>query len=104
MSRHTEQGAEREITSLLGVLNRLSDELGVSMAVLSLSWAMRQSGVANTLVGSRNAKQFLENLSAAEYRIPDDAYETLCAASQPVWDILGDNPDYYQNREDSRVW
>lgn len=104
LSRHTENGAEAEIQQLLKVIRRISEELGVSPATISLSWAMDKPGISNTLVGSRNRKELLSNIEAAEFVLPRDAYEELNAASQPVWDILGDNPDYYQNREESRIW
>ncbi len=104
LSRHTEEGAEKEIQALLKVITELSKELSVTPATLSLSWAMQKKGISNTLVGSRNRKELLSNIQAAEFEMPMDVYEKLNAASQPVLDVVGSNPDYYQNREESRIW
>jgi aryl-alcohol dehydrogenase-like predicted oxidoreductase len=76
----------------------------VSPATVSLSWAMAKQGISNTLVGSRNQEELLSNIQAAEFVLPQETYETLNAASLPVWEIVGNNPDYYQNREESRIW
>lgn len=104
LSRHTEPGAEAEITELLRVIREVADTLGISMAAVSLSWAMRKAGISNTLVGSRDRKELLSNIEVAEFHLPDDAYAALNRASQPVLTLLGDNPDFYQNREESRIW
>lgn len=104
LSRHTELGAENEIQELLCIIKRIATELNVPQAAVSLSWAMQKQGISNTLVGSRNRKQLLSNIEGAEFVLPYEAYIELNKASQPVLDVLGDNPDYYQNREESRIW
>ena len=104
MSRHTEPGAEAEITALLKVIRQIAGNLGVSDATVSLAWAMKKQEITNTLVGSRDSKQLLSNIRAADFQLPEDAYRALNGASQPVLDLLGNNPDFYQNREESRIW
>lgn len=104
LSRHTEPGAEQEMQALLTVIDNIAGELGVPAATVSLSWAMKKQGVASTLVGSRNREQLLDNIAAAEFVLPEEAYRALNSASQPVLEVLGDNPDFYQNREESRIW
>lgn len=76
----------------------------MSPATVSLSWAMAKQGISNTLVGSRNWDELLSNIRAAEFVLSQEAYEALNAASLPVWEIVGNNPDYYQNREEFRIW
>ncbi len=104
LSRHTEPGAEAEIQALLQVIDRLAKEFSVTPAAISLSWAMMKNGISNTIVGSRNREELLSNIKAAEFVLPAGAYEELNRASQPVLDVLGDNPDFYQDREESRIW
>ena len=104
MSRHNEKGAEGEILKLLSVINGVSNQLGVSFATVSLAWAMAKEGISCTLVGSRNIDELKMNIAAAEYVLPKDALDALNAASKPVLNKLGDNPDYYENRNTSRVW
>lgn len=104
MARHTEEGAEKEIIRVLEVVSAAAKELGGSPATVSLSWAMMKKGISNTLVGSRDCRQLLSNIEAAEFVLPAEYYNLLNDVSLSVLRVLGDNPDYYQNREESRVW
>lgn len=104
MSRHTEQGAEAEITAILQVIREIAGDLGVSNATVSLAWAMKNQAITNTLVGSRDCKELLSNIQAADFELPNDAYDVLNTASQPILVLLGNNPDFYQNRKESRIW
>ena len=103
-SRHGEAGAEAEIQALLKILRGIADEFGVPVATVSLAWAMANRNVALNLVGSRNLEQLRSNIQAAEFTLPEDALHTLDAHSRPVWDALGDSPDYYEHRSESRIY
>jgi len=103
-SRHGEVGAELEIQALLKILRGIADELGVPVATVSLAWAMANPAVAVNLVGSRNLEQLRGNIQAAEFTLPEDALRALDAHSKPVWDALGDSPDYYEHRSESRIY
>ena len=103
-SRHGETGAENEIQELIKVIQEISDELNIPFTTVSLAWAMSNEKIANTLVGSRKITQLMMNFNAAEYVLPIDAIRRLNTSSQHVWDVLGNNPDYYENRNDSRIW
>ncbi len=103
-SRHYEDGAEDEIVCLLDTLKKMSGELNVPVATISLSWAMANGAIASTLAGSRNAQELLMNIKAADYVLPQDAMEQLNKVSLPILKKLGSSPDYYENRKDSRIW
>lgn len=104
MARHTEKGAEKEIIGVLEAVSAVANALCVSPAAVSLSWAMMNKGISNTLVGSRDCRQLLSNIEAAELVLPPEYYSLLNDASLPVLEVLGNNPDFYQNREESRIW
>ncbi|MFI3206169.1 MAG: aldo/keto reductase [Clostridia bacterium] len=104
MSRHFEDGAEEEIANLLKVMADIAKEYGVTKNDLSLSWAMANDAITSTLVGSRDVKQLSENLKSAEYILCDDVKKALDKASKPIWDKMGDSPDYYENSKDSRIY
>jgi myo-inositol catabolism protein IolS len=103
-TRHGEEGAEPEIHQALKEIKLLADELGVHVIVLSLAWAVAKEAVSTTIVGSRNVEQLLLNVQGAEYVLPEDAYRRLNEITEPVLQKLGNNPDYYENRHNSRVY
>jgi aryl-alcohol dehydrogenase-like predicted oxidoreductase len=103
-SRHFEDGAETEIFALLPALKALADDLGLSMAALSIAWVLSRAYVGATLCGSRNIGQLQENLQACAIALPADVVARIDALSEPVWKKLGDAADYYENRKDTRTF
>ncbi|TVY03959.1 aldo/keto reductase [Paenibacillus cremeus] len=103
-SRHGEEGAEPEITQALDQIRLLADELNLTMGVLSLAWAISNEGITSTIVGSRNADQLMGNAHAAQIELSADVLRRLNEITQPVLRKLGNNPDYYENRHNSRSY
>ncbi|TBL78193.1 aldo/keto reductase [Paenibacillus thalictri] len=103
-TRHGEEGAEAEMIQALRDIKALSGELGVHMITLSLAWAIANEAVTTTIVGSRNAAQLQLNAAAASYEISRETMDKLNEITDPVLRKLGDNPDYYENRNNSRVF
>ena len=103
-SRHGEEGAEEEIFYLLKGMQKIANDLGINIPTLSLSWAMEGNGISCTLVGSRTLNELTMNINTASYKLPDDAYKKLDELSKPVLQKLGTNPDYYENRKNSRIF
>ncbi|MCI8624330.1 MAG: aldo/keto reductase [Provencibacterium sp.] len=104
MARHGSEGAEPEIEALLAGMKTLSQQLGVSVAALSLSWTLQNSAVSATLVGSRTAEELRMNLAAADYPMAAEVRAELDRLSQPVLDKLGYSPDYYESLSNSRIY
>lgn len=103
-TRHGEEGAETEINRALIKIHKLAEELGVHIIVLSLAWAIANKGIASTIVGSRNIEQLELNVQGAQYRLTADVMARLNEITQPVLQILGNNPDYYENSSRSRIY
>lgn len=104
MSRHYEDGAEEEISILMTELRKISSEIGVGVPTLSLAYALNYAYVSCTLVGSRNIKQFNDNLKTEAWEMPQELRKKLDKISQPVLDKLGYSPDYYEGRSTSRIF
>ncbi|GHT38258.1 oxidoreductase [Bacteroidia bacterium] len=102
-SRHGEAGAEKEIFSTIAQLQKIADDLRVHIAQLSIAWILKKPFMASTLVGSRNIEELKVNLEACSLEISDDTEALIDSISQPVWDLLGNSPDYYENRSKSRI-
>lgn len=103
-SRHGEEGAETEIIRALDQIRQLSSELGVSMATLSLAWSIANTDITSTIVGSRNLQQLEGNIQGATYALDPETLTKLNDITLPILDKLGDNPDYWEGRNASRIW
>ena len=60
--------------------------------------------IDSVLVGCRNTEQFSKNLTACQRILSPDIMQEIERASLPVWEKLGDSPDYYENRKNSRTY
>jgi myo-inositol catabolism protein IolS len=103
VSRHHEEGAEKEVFRAIGEIKSLADSLGVHIAQLSLAWAMAKSGFVTTLVGSRNVQELGLNVQSATYNPGKEIIDRLDEITLPVLQKLGSNPDYYEDRISSRI-
>ncbi|MDR1932726.1 MAG: aldo/keto reductase [Spirochaetales bacterium] len=103
-SRHNEEGAEAEIFETLTHLKKISDETGYSLSELAIAWVLAKPFIASTLVGCRNISQLELNIRACDITLDADIIRRIDEASLPVWKKLGDSPDYYENRKNSRIY
>lgn len=104
VTRHDEQGAEKETFACINALKRIAAEMGIHIAQLSIAWVRNKGDIALPLVGSRNIKELLSNYKAANIVLTDDIIDEIDNISQPVLDKLGYSPDMYENRIDTRIY
>ncbi len=104
ISRHGEQGVEKEIFELIFELQSISKELGVSLSQLSIKWILKKPFIASTIVGVRNIQQLKHNMDAFTFSLPNDIEKRIDKLSQPILDKLGNSPDYYEHRTNSRIY
>jgi aryl-alcohol dehydrogenase-like predicted oxidoreductase len=102
-TRHGEEGAEAEVFAAIAGIRALAGRLGVGMAALSLAWVMANEAVATAIVGSRNLRELSDNVAAVELVPGPEVMAELDAISRPALARLGNNPDYYANRLNSRI-
>ena len=77
--------------------------MGIHIAQLSIAWILGKPGVACALVGSRNKGQLLTNAGAVEVDLSPEIIAEIDNLSEPVLEVLGDNPDYYESLENTRI-
>jgi voltage-dependent potassium channel beta subunit len=58
-------------------INKVADDLGISMSKLALSWILRQSNVASALIGASRPEQVEENVKASGYKLPVDVVQKI---------------------------
>lgn len=102
-SNHTEAGAEAEIFALLDNMRGMASDLGVSIAELSLAWALSRDGITSAIAGCRNLDQLAMNRRSADLKLSADVINQLTEWSIPTFEKLGTCADYFKNREDSRI-
>ena len=103
-SRHYENGAEDEISTVLKSLVEISTYLNISVAQLSIAWVFANNQVDCALLGSRNEAELMENIQAAGIVLPRETVEKINRISLPVLEKLGNNADYYENTKNSRIY
>ncbi|MET7847113.1 aldo/keto reductase [Streptomyces avermitilis] len=58
-----------------------ADELGVSCAQVAIAWTMAHSPAVHPILGARRVEQLMENLGAAELRLPTEVLAELETAT-----------------------
>ncbi|HKO90322.1 MAG TPA: aldo/keto reductase [Polyangiaceae bacterium] len=101
-TRHTEAGCERETFEALAKIRAVAERLGVPMSELAVAWLLHQPAVLAVLTGVRNATQALASARAAELLLDSATLRELDAATSPVKQALGANPDLWQSGSASR--
>jgi aryl-alcohol dehydrogenase-like predicted oxidoreductase len=102
-SRHGGSGAEDEIFKAIDSLRDIADDFGIHIAQLSIAWILAKPGIACALVGSRNKEELMTNMGAIEVDLSPEIVAEIDSLSEPVLEILGDNPDYYESLENTRI-
>ena len=103
-SRHHETGVEKELFEVVDILRETAASLNVTMAQLAIAWVLRKPFIASTLIGSRNIDELNMNVSACSLDISDETERLIDRVSQPVLDLMGSSPDYYEHRSRSRIF
>jgi aryl-alcohol dehydrogenase-like predicted oxidoreductase len=103
-SRHYEAGVEKELFETVNQLREIASDLHISMAQLSIAWILKKPFMVSTLIGSRNLEQLEMNVEACSLQIPDETVQLIDRISQPVLNLLGNNPDYYEHSSQSRIF
>lgn len=103
-SRHGEAGAEKELFEVVDRLREIAADLHIHIAQLAIAWILKKPFMASTLVGSRNLRELEVNVAACNFELPDEVEQLIDRISLPVWEKLGNNPDYYEHSSKSRIY
>lgn len=96
-AKHGEPGCEEEVFEALETIREISEEVGASMATVSLAWVRQQTGVASVLVGARSPEELAWNTPAYDLKLSDSVIGRLSTATEKVKAHLGLNPDPWMN-------
>jgi len=101
--RHGLPGAEAETSRALGAIQSIAQAHGMTMAEISLKWAMVQEGIVCSLCGARSAAKLRQNIQAAASPLQPEVVAELNRATQPLADALGPSFDYWQHPANDRT-
>lgn len=102
LSRHGEIGFEKETTETLNDLRKISQESGISMADLSLQWAVAHDAISTSLVGVRGIKRLEANVAAVNEPLDSQILSELNSVSNVLKEKLGNHVDYWESKENDR--
>lgn len=102
--RHTDDGFEEGVFSLLAQLRQLCADSGCTMPQLALGFLKAQPSVGSILVGARTPKQLEENLAAYEAALPTDVLSEAQRLSAPLRTQMGNNADLFENANGGRMY
>ena len=83
------RSARAQTWDVLGAVERVARELGVSMGQVALAWVAQQPAVSSVLIGARTVDQLEANLDAATLILGHEHVSELSAVSAPA---VGDWP------------
>lgn len=92
MSYYRQMFAPGKLERSLAVADRLrplADRLGISVAQLSLAWAVHQPGVTAAIAGSRNPDHARENAVAGEVELTPEVLQEIEAEILPLGPAFG---------------
>jgi aryl-alcohol dehydrogenase-like predicted oxidoreductase len=96
-TRHGEGGCETEAFAALEQIRQIAAEIGQPMALVSIAWALEQTGVTAVITGARSPGQISELAAATDFKLEHEAIQRLNAATDQVKQILGTNPDMWMS-------
>ncbi len=95
LARHGQPGCEAETFEAIAKIKQVCDDLGESMARVSLAWCLHQPGVMSVLAGASRPEQVKQNVDASELSLSEDVLSRLDRATAEVKSILGPIPDMW---------
>ncbi len=99
---HGEAGAEAETFDTIQTLSKLGERLGHPLTHVALAWVLQQPSVPCVLVGARNVEQLEANIQAADISLSQSDLADLSAATEPLKQQLGPDPDMWNGHAASR--
>lgn len=97
MSRHGESGNEALTFATIDRIRKIADDLGESMADLSLAWLLHQRGVSSVIFGARSPEQVAANIKAEKLKLDEATLTALDKATYELKAALGPNADLWNS-------
>lgn len=101
--RHGLPGAEAETVSALAAIRFIAQANHLTMAQISLKWAVAGAGITCSICSARSAGKLRENFDAVTTPLAPGIIRELDLATQPLKAALGPSFDYWQHPDNDRT-
>ena len=101
-ARHGEAGHEALTFETVARIRTICEEINRPMGDVAIRWLLDRGQVTSVLVGGRNGSQVRRNAAAATDPLGTDVLSALDAASEPLKEAMGRNPDLWQSESRTR--
>ena len=91
------------MTESLNAIRKIAKENEISMADLSLKWAVANDAISSSLVGVRNVKRLEANIKAINESIDSNIINALSQVTDTLKEKLGHYLDYYEGAINDRT-
>ncbi len=78
------RSAKQRTWDVIDAVQSVAQQLGASMAQVSLAWLAARPAVTSVILGARTQEQLDDNLGAADLHLTDEQTQRLDAASDPA--------------------
>jgi aryl-alcohol dehydrogenase-like predicted oxidoreductase len=68
---------------ILSVMESISQKRRTSMSQIALNYALQKPGITSVIIGARNEKQLIENISTSDWKLSSEEMKTLDEISEP---------------------
>ncbi|GAB3748796.1 aldo/keto reductase [Microlunatus parietis] len=86
MEAYARRNAEERTWRVIGAVEQVAKDRGISMAQVALAWLNDRPAVTSVILGARTVEQLDDNLGAAGLHLSEDETKLLTEASQPIVD------------------
>ncbi|WP_335986894.1 aldo/keto reductase family protein [Glycomyces sp. MUSA5-2] len=82
--RFVEGWLKDEVLERVQQLGPIAEDLGLTIAQLSLAWVLQNSNVSAAIIGATRPEQVVENVKAVGVKLPEDVYAKINELFAPV--------------------
>ncbi|MEU6247230.1 aldo/keto reductase family protein [Glycomyces sp. NPDC047010] len=82
--RFVEGWLKDDVLERVQQLGPIAEELGLTIAQLSLAWVLQNSNVSAAIIGATRPEQVVENVKAVGVKLPEDVYAKINELFAPV--------------------
>jgi myo-inositol catabolism protein IolS len=79
----------------INAMDEVCERYRATHAQVSMAWLLKQPGVDCVVPGAKSLQQLQDNAAAVNVDLADEDVETLTRISDPVLEVLGDDPDMW---------
>lgn len=94
----------QRVLETIAAYRRFCKKEGLEMAPTALAWVLGQKNVCSILTGASNPSELMENLQCLDVGLSADIAEEITHITDGLKNLMGDNADMWNTKENSRIF